>query len=142
MSQLESLVEQSLSNTVSLPPKQDAGGYSMVHYLAKAGMFLFPWWSSQRDVQLTNFWKQVDYMSGAIYTLERKMSAIPVRVQARDQSIKEHVKEANAETERLLVGAEFGQGWSSFYEKFVECLACQDKGAFAEIIGAGQFDGP
>ena len=142
MSEVENLVQQSLANTVSRPVSNTMGGYQMVRYLARSGLLMSPWWSPACDVQLMNFWKQVDYVSGAIYTLESKMSAIPVRVLARDQSIKEHVKEANAETERLLVGAEWGNGWSTFYEKFVECLACQDNGGFAEIIGAGRPDGP
>jgi hypothetical protein len=142
MTEIQSLVEQSLANTVSKPPTDMQGGLGMLRFMVRAGLSLYPWWSVARDTQLMNFWKQVDYVSGAIYTLESKMSAIPVRIQARDQSIKEHVKEADAETERLLIGAEFGAGWSSFYEKFVECLACQDNGGFIEIIGEGQTIGP
>ena len=142
MSEIEKLVQSSLDNTISKPLTDTQGGMYMFQYLARAGVNFYPWWSTARDNQLSSFWKQVDYLSGAIYTMESKMSAIPVRVQARDQSIKEHVKEANAETERLLIGAEFGQGWSSFYEKFVEALITQDNGTFAEIIGAGSPDGP
>jgi hypothetical protein len=139
---LPNLVEQSLDNTVAKPPTNLEGNLHFFQYLARAGMNLYPWWSPSRDIQLANFWKQVDYLSGAIYTMESKMSAIPVKVQARDQSIVEHVREAEKETERLLIGAEFGNGWSSFYEKFVEALVTQDNGTFAEIIGAGPVDGP
>jgi hypothetical protein len=142
MSEIQNLVEQSIANTIAKPPSTEGGGLYMVQYLARSGLSMYPWWSPLRDVQLANFWKQVDYLSGAIYTMESKMSAIPVKVQARDQSIKEHVKESNSETERLLVGAEFGQGWSAFYEKFVEALITQDNGTFAEIIGRGRPDGP
>lgn len=142
MSNIQDLVEQSIENTIAPPPTNLQGGYHIVQYLARSGLSFYPWWSALRDVQLANFWKQVDYLSGAIYTMESKMSAIPVRVQARDQSIKEHVKEAENETNRLLIGAEFGGGWSSFYEKFVEALVTQDNGTFAEIIGAGRPDGP
>jgi hypothetical protein len=142
MSDIQNLVEQSLANTISKPLSDTRGGFSMFRYLTRAGLSMYPWWSPARDVQLANFWKQVDYLSGAIYTMESKMSAIPVRVQARDQSIKEHVREAEDETERLLIGAEFGAGWSAFYEKAVEALVTQDNGFFAEIIGAGRPDGP
>jgi hypothetical protein len=142
MSEIEKLVQSSLSNTISRPLSDTQGGFPIIHYMARSGLSFYPWWSSSRDVQLTNFWKQVDYVSGAIYTLESKMSAIPVRVLAKDQSIKEHVREAEAETERLLVGAEWGNGWPAFYEKFVENLATCDNGAFAEIIGGGKPDGP
>jgi len=142
MSEIQKLVEQSLQQTISPPPSDTQGGINVFRYLTRAGMSMWPWWSQTRDVQLANFWKQVDYLSGAIYTMESKMSAIPVRVQARDQSIVEHVKEAESETSRLLIGAEFGAGWSSFYEKFVEALVTQDNGTFAEIIGEGRPDGP
>lgn len=142
MSEIENIVQQSLAETVAKPPTTQAGGLYIVQYLARSGLSFYPWWSPLRDVQLANFWKQVDYLSGAIYTMESKMSAIPMRIQARDQSVKEHVAEASKETERLLMGAEFGSGWSSFYEKFVEALCTQDNGTFAEIIGAGRPDGP
>jgi hypothetical protein len=139
---LENIVEQSLAQTISPPPSDTQGGLGVLRYLTRAGMSMYPWWSPLRDAQITGFWKQVDYLSGAIYTMESKMSAIPVRIQARDQSIIEHVREAEAETERLIVGADFGKGWSTFFEKFVEALVTQDNGTFAEIIGAGQPDGP
>src|SRR5512137_1897017 len=142
MSNLENIVQQSLNNTVSSTPDATDRMLYMVQYLARAGLSMYPWWSPLRDTQLSNFWKQVDYLSGAIYTMESKMSSIPVRIQARDQSIKEHVEEASIETERLLMGAEFGGGWTSFYEKFVEALVTQDNGTFAEIIGAGSASGP
>ena len=142
MSEIENIVRQGLENTIAQPPSTTGGGLYMVQYLARSGLSFYPWWSPLRDVQLANFWKQVDYLSGAIYTMESKMSAIPMRIQARDQSVKEHVAEAEIETERLLMGAEFGAGWSSFYEKFVEALVTQDNGSFVEIIGAGRPDGP
>lgn len=142
MSEIERIVDQSLANTVAQPESDLQGGWRTIMYMTRAGLSMYPWWSPMRDVQLANFWKQVDYLSGAIYTMESKMSAIPVRIQARDQSIKEHVKEAEITTERLLVGAEFGAGWGSYYEKFVEALITQDNGTFTEIIGAGAKDGP
>jgi len=142
MSEIENIVEQSLANTVSKPLSDTGPGFHIFQYMVRAGLSMYPWWSAARDLQLMNFWKQVDYLSGAIYTMESKMSAIPVRVHARDQAIIEHLREADKETERLLVGSEFGNGWSTFYEKFVEALLCQDNGTFAEIIGAGRPDGP
>lgn len=142
MSDIQSLVAQGLQQTVSKPDTQTEGGLNVFMFLARAGLSMYPWWSTLRDEQLAKFWKQVDYLSGAIYTLESKMSSIPVRIQARDQSIKEDVIEAERETERLLMGAEFGGGWSAFYEKFVEALVTQDNGTFAEIIGNGSPKGP
>lgn len=142
MSEMQSLVEQGLNQTISRPEAKATGGLNMFMFMVRAGLYMYPWWSPSRDVQLSKFWKQVDYLSGAIYTLESKMSSIPVRIQARDQSIKEDVAEAERETEKLLMSAEFGGGWTSFYEKFVEALVTQDNGTFVEIIGGGSPNGP
>lgn len=142
MSDITEIVESSLANTVSKPLDNTQGGMHFFQYMVRAGLNLYPWWSPQRDVQLNNFWKQVDYVSGAIYTMESKMSSIPMKILARDQSIKEHVEDAKVATERLLKGAEFGRGWGKFFEKFVEALLTQDNGSFVEIIGNGSPDGP
>lgn len=142
MSDINEIVESALANTVSKPITDLQGGMHFFQYLARAGLNLYPWWSPQRDLQLNNFWKQVDYVSGAIYTMESKLSAIPMRIKAKDQSIKEHVAEASLMTESLLKGAEFGKGWGKFFEKFVESLLTQDNGAFAEVIGNGDKAGP
>lgn len=142
MSEIQTLVEQGLQQTISKPESKASGGLNMFMFLVRAGLYMYPWWSPSRDVQLSKFWKQVDYLSGAIYTLESKMSSIPIKIQARDQSIKEDVAEAERETEKLLMSAEFGAGWTSFYEKFVEALVTQDNGTFVEIIGGGSPNGP
>lgn len=113
-----------------------------VHWLARAGMNISPWWSSARDKQLREFWKKSDHLSGAVYTMQSKMTAIPFRVVPRDISLSQHVRDAEEATHILTDAAEFGEGWINFYGKFVEDLITQDNGAFAEVIGPGRPDGP
>jgi hypothetical protein len=101
-----------------------------------------PWWSPYRDVQLRGFWKGVDHLSGALYSMTSKMSAIPIRVIPKDKSNKEHVLQAQVLTDVIVGSAQFGKGWVTFNSKMVEELLTQDNGFFAEIIGFGPKDGP
>lgn len=142
MSELDKIIQQSLEDTVSKPLSNIQGGSNVLRYLVRAGLWLYPWWSPSRDIQLRHFWKKSDHIAGAVYTMEAKMSAIPMRIVARDESIREYVREADQATEALIAGAQFGDGWATFYEKWTEDLLTQDNGAFAEIIGAGRPDGP
>jgi len=100
-----------------------------------------PWWSTSRDKELRKFVHKCDHLSGAVYTMSAKMKSIPIKVVARDKSIKTHVALANMYTD-ILLASQFGEGWPKFFEKFVEDLVCQDNGAFAEVVGAGPKDGP
>ena len=114
----------------------------LVNWLARGNSLIPGWWSPDRDRALRSFWKKGDHLSGAIYTMESKMTSIPNRVLARNQSIKEHVRQAERLTAFLQAVAEFGDGWGTFYGRFVEDLITTDNGAFAEIIGHGNPDGP
>ena len=69
-----------------------------------------PWWSPVRDVQLRIFWKRVDHLAGAIYTMTSKMSAIPWKFKARDTSIKAHVEQAKILTDIVANVSEMGGG--------------------------------
>lgn len=140
MPNLESVIQQSVDNTVSPPLSWEQT--RTITWLTRAGLNMYPWWSPARDMQLRSFWKNSDHLSGAMYTLCSKMTSIPMRIQARDQSVKEHVLQAEEATYKLNAGAEWGAGWPVFYNKFVEELAGTDNGVFAEIIGAGNADGP
>lgn len=137
----EGLVSQARRETIVSEPEASAGIF-LVSWMAKAGLSISPWWSATRDAQLRNFWKGIDHLSGAIYTFTSRMTTIPFKIIARDQSNKEHVAEADEESYKLAAGAELGKGWEMFYSKFVEDNITQDNGAFAEIIGAGRPDGP
>lgn len=136
-------IDQARTESFQSRAKQGiGGGLWLVNWMANAGGVIPAWWSPSRDAKLREFWKKSDHLSGAVYTMESKMTSIPNRVVARDQSIKEHVKQADRLTAFIQSAAEFGGGWGEFYAKFVEDLLCTDNGAFAEIIGAGDPTGP
>src|SRR4030067_3640777 len=125
----------------SLPIQSDTrrpvneSGPLLVNWIAQAGLYIPSWWSPYRDTELRKFWKRSDHLSGAIYAMTSKMTAIPRRVVARDQSIREHVRQAEELTERIQATAQFGEGWESFFTKFVEDLLTVDNGGLAEVIG-------
>ncbi len=136
-------IEQARANSIqSRAQNAPLGGLHLVNWISRAGGIVPPWWSTSRDAKLREFWKSGDHLSGAVYTMESKMTSIPFRVVARDQSIKEHVRQADRITAFVAAGAEFGGGWGEFYGKFVEDLLTVDNGAFAEVIGAGEPTGP
>lgn len=109
--------------------------------LGRSSEVIPQWWSRGRDMELRRFWKKSDHLSGAMYAMTAKMTTIPFKIVARDMSIKSHVEQAEIMTEMIYQSAEFGEGWNTFYSKWVEDLIGQDNGAFAEIIGAGAKDG-
>lgn len=110
--------------------------------LARAGLSVGSWWSEKRDRDLRNFWKKSDHLSGAIYSMTSKMTAITFTIVARDSSNQADVDQAKKLTEILHGAAQFGSGWEVFFSAFVEDLLTQDNGAFAEIIGPGDPSGP
>jgi hypothetical protein len=145
MPTVNDLVEQARGNTIQsqVTDTVQFGAQNMsIWLLAASGMYISDWWSPQRDKDLRKFWMSGDHISGAVYAMESKMKAIPRRVVARDQSIREHVVEAEIMTELLQLSAQFGEGWEIFFGKCVEDLLTQDNGFFAEIIGPGRKDGP
>ncbi len=135
------MIGESIEQSFQTAPKAGQSSY-LLHWMVRAGLNVHGWWSPARDIDLRNFWKGSDHVSGALYTMQSKMTSIPFRVLARDPSNKEHQKDAERWTLKLHSGAEWGEGWGSFYAKFVEDLLGQDNGAFAEIIGAGNPAGP
>lgn len=115
---------------------------NVVLILSRAGQLISPWWSRARDTELRRFWKQVDHLSGAVYTFESRLSTIPFKIIPKDATVRAHWKLA-AEFQNLLENeAEFGEGWNAFYEPWVEDLITQDNGCFAEIVGPGDVEGP
>jgi hypothetical protein len=139
---VDALIEQSRKRSIqSDQTSPESGGVLTVNWMARAGAYLPSWWSASRDQELRKFWKKGDHLSGAIYAMESKMTAIPRRVVPRDSSIKEHQEQADYMTAVIEQGAQFGDGWEKFFGMFVEDLLTQDNGAFAEIIGDGEKTG-
>lgn len=117
-------------------------GISILNRLVKAGDLLPPWWSPRRDIALASFWKSSDHLSSAVYNSQAKLVGIPFEIVARDPSNVDHVEMAENMTDHLMHLSEFGLGWLHAYEKFIEDLLTKDNGAFFEIIGLGNPDGP
>lgn len=122
--------------------EQEFGNVRLVGWLARAGLFIPPWWSPARDQKLRNFWKESDHLSGAMYTMQSKMVSVPFRIVARDNSNRNHVGQAEKMTDELLESAQFGEGWEAFYKPWLEDFLGQDNGGFSEIVGRGKKDGP
>ena len=146
MPDITSVIDESRSLTIQDRGRTTEERFSSnvlgVPWIAAAGDIIPAWWSPARDVALRNFWKKSDHLSGALYSMTSKMTAIPHKVVARDTAIKAHVEEAEVMTAVLNAAVEYGKGWVSFYCKFTEDLLSQDNGAFCEIIGEGRKDGP
>ena len=145
MTDVTEAIERSVALTIQ-DKKPDAdgglGNLTFVNMLARANYSLPPWWSKARDIKMAKFVKTSDHLSGAVYSMQSKMTAIPNKVVAKDPSNKTHVKQAEMLTDILNNGSEWGDGWVSFYGKFVEDLITQDNGSFGEVIGEGTKTGP
>jgi len=144
MPDINGIVEQ--SSGLSVASEQDANNRSGINYLflslANSGSIISPWWSTMRDVDIRRFWKSVDHLSGTIYSMEAKLTSIPFKILAKDQSNRQHIKQANETTDVLVYASQIGEGWNSFFGKILEDYLSQDNGFFTEIIGDGDPAGP
>lgn len=103
-----------------------SGMAGLLYYLAGGSAHVAPWWSPQRDQDLSAFWKNSDKLSGALSLLASKVVTVPVQVEPRDTSVKRHQEEAEDFTIRLNEESDFGDGWHSALSKWLEdywCLA-------------------
>lgn len=98
---------------------------------------IIPWsiWPMLRDRQLRKLWRSETIMSGALYAMAGRVSALPwqittpqTRIQARYQS--------------LIANSDFGEGARSLFSKTVLDMLSTDNGAFWELLGAGAPDKP
>jgi hypothetical protein len=77
-----------------------------------------------------------DHVSSALSMLASKFASIPVKVIARDPSIKSHVKVAGDLTSNINSISDYGAGWTpSLAIRFVMAYTTQDNGVFIEQIG-------
>lgn len=136
----EKSVEEARELSIQGRADEDGIKASVLFFLSGASEIIPPWWSPSRDNELRKFFKKPDHLSGAVYTMESRISTIPFRVQPRDLSIRSHHRQADLFQEMLEEEAEFGHGWNEFIEPFIEDYLTQDRGAFAEIIGDGDPD--
>lgn len=140
---INSAIQESTRLTVQKVDGEVAGrNVFIISNFARAGELIAPWWSPLRDSQLRTFSKNVDYLSGAVYTMVSKLISIPVKIIARNMNNKSQVREAERQTNMIQMVPGFGEGWTGEYGMFVEDLLTQDNGGFMEIIGPGYVDGP
>jgi hypothetical protein len=134
------------ANTVQQRGSRDTskrGLFALVPRMGvQTGLYIPPWWSPSRDIELRKFWKRSDHLAGAVYTMEARMTAITKKVVPLDPSNRIHLMQAELMSEMLDQTPEYGEGWTTFYTKFIEELLTQDNGVFIEIIGDGPKDGP
>lgn len=94
------------------------------------------WWSERRELFLGEFWQKPgnDILQGAIASMVKKFKSMtwvlegPERVANRYQPV--------------IAEAEFGKGWSTLLTKTLTDYFTHDKGAFWELIGEGDPNGP
>ena len=112
-------------------------GIGVLFNMAIAGELMPPWWSHQRDVELTRFALRSDHFQGANWMISAKLCNVPFRVEARDRTVKRHQKIANEYQAILENVTQIGQGWGDFWSRFYADLWTTDNGAFGEILGMG-----
>jgi len=136
-------IKNSVNNSVQSGLGDDTStGVQILNFSYKTNELFPAWWSPSRDRALRKFVVQSDHMQGAIYKATTKLLAIKPKVEPRDNSIKKHVELASFYNALLQEGSEFGQGWQTWFMKFLYDMFTQDNGAFSEIIGAGRKDKP
>lgn len=137
----ESILQQSLDDSVQ-HFNQDSGGYAILRWLGDANSIVPPWWSKERDLRLRSFWKSGDHIAGAVYSVTTRIETLPFQILPKDESIRSHVRQADQVETMLQQYSDFGQGWQQCMSKFIQDYLTLDNGAFLEVIGAGQPDGP
>lgn len=135
---LSNITENTIQEHVRDEPR--VSGVSLFTWLAGANNIIPVWWSRERDVALDAFWRKSDHLSGALFAMDTKLTTIPLRIVPRDMSIKSHFPIADSFTDALYNWSEFGNGWISFFGKWVRDYYSFDNGAFAEIVADGKQD--
>ena len=135
-------LEKVKDQSVQARARGEGATLSLLLWAVRGAELISPWWSKQRDADLRRFWKSVDHLAGAVYTIQSRLITIPFQVLPRDKTVKAHVRQAEEFTDMLVNQSEFGEGWGTFYSKFVEDIVTQDNGSMGEIIGEGRPDGP
>jgi len=88
-----------------------SSGLSLLMLLGPvAGGIVSPWWSRKRDSELRRFWRQIDHLAGAVYTMESRLKTIPFHIEPRDMNIRAHVKQAEQIAETLIRAREIRAG--------------------------------
>lgn len=95
------------------------------------------WWSPTRDIYLRDFVKTSDHLSSALFSIQSRFAATPLRILAKNPNIQEHKEKRDEMLDNLLYLSEFEQGWDVAYTKFLHDVFVMDNGGFLEVMGAG-----
>lgn len=140
---LQAQLEATIEPNVREEPLEYGGvGVGLMYWMAQAGAIMPPWWSKARDQHLRKFWKDADHLASAFWMIGTKLASVPFVIVPRDHTIKGHVAQATYYNTLLQEGIQFGGGWSEFWMPFFIDLWTMDNGAFGEVIGGGEPDGP
>lgn len=113
-----------------------AGGALLLLGLQQAADQAPPWsyYPGRRDAFLRRFWKQEPGLASAVYSLSTRIKTLNYEVDGGRNQKKYYQDLAGA--------ADFGRGMPSLVSKTVTDLLTQDNGAFWELVGAGDPNGP
>lgn len=139
------VIEQNVQETIQEGKRDDlkvGQNMGLVFMLGREDALVPPWWSRQRDQYLRNLVTRSDHLSGALYNFSIKLRTIPLRIQAKNESIEWHVKMAHEYQDAIINLSEFGEGFDTLFSKWIDDYHCQDNGAFLEIIAEGRKDQP
>lgn len=135
--QRRALPEGDQNSIASLWPSSFSFGYHRDSDALFDHYSLLPrWWSESRDVALRYFVQRPnnDILIGAISSMIKKFKAMNWVIEGPQRVVNRYKK--------VLDTAEFWQGWSFWLGKVLYDYLTQDKGAFSELIGAGDPNGP
>lgn len=141
----KNIINESVQQTIQGTKRDDQdtrGGMGLLFMLGANANTVPPWWSRKRDEYLRNIVTESDHLAGALYNFSIKMRTIPLRIQARNESIKWHTSLAKEYESAIKNISEFGKGFDTFFSKWIDDYHCQDNGAFIEIIAEGRKDQP
>jgi len=141
-SNIQRQIESSVQEATGYKEQDTGSPVSILGWISSQGGTLPPWYSKARDAALSKIWRGNNHLATAIYNTQAKLVGIPPRVVARDPSNSDHVQQAEELTYILQVTPDFGKSWVYSYSKFVLDYLTSDNGAFFEVIGFGEPDGP
>ncbi len=116
--------------------------FTVLHWLGAAGHSAPAYWSTSRDIWLRQFYLRSDYLKIATRTFVQKAYATPLKITARDHSVKAHVELAHQMRDDLMRNSGLLRGFLAEFSKFATDYVTQDNGAFLIVMGPGKPDGP
>jgi len=84
------------------------------------------WPSKERDKYLSTIWQQESLLSGAVYSMCSKISALDFKLTGPKRIVNKYTN--------ILQSCDFGNGWVKFIFKLVQDILTQDSGCAIEIL--------